>query len=238
MTRRRFIADEFSSDRAFLTGDHADHLIRVLRARPGQQFEISAGGVIRLGRILAIADHRVEFDLGEHLPAAPALQLTLALTIFKFDRMEWAIEKCTELGILRIVPVIARRTDPHLATAAVKRLERWRRIAREASEQSRRVSPPEISDPSRLKDLVGMQAASRIVLSEVETECMLRDAVRDHQSGTDMVLALGPEGGWTEDELSAFEAAGWRSASLGQTILRAETAAIAATAILAAELSH
>ena len=85
---------------------------------------------------------RVEFELGEEIATASSAQVTIALAIFKFDRMEWAIEKCTELGVARIVPVIASRTETHLATAAVKRAERWRRIALQASEQSRRISPP------------------------------------------------------------------------------------------------
>src|SRR5437868_7899507 len=136
MTRRRFIADEFSSTRAALTGDHADHLIRALRVRVGQEFEVVTDGVAHLGRILAIGDHKVEFELGAEVSAPTPLPIILALAIFKFDRMEWAIEKCTELGVTKIIPVIARRTDSHLAGAAVKRVERWQRIAREASEQS------------------------------------------------------------------------------------------------------
>jgi 16S rRNA (uracil1498-N3)-methyltransferase len=237
MTRRRFIADEFSSDHAVLTGDHAEHLARVLRARPGQQFEISAGGVIRLGRIVCVDDHRVEFELGDYVPAEAPLQLTLALAIFKFDRMEWAIEKCTELGVSRILPFSARRTDAHLASAASKRVERWRRIAREASEQSRRIAPPEISMPMKIQEVFRTAAQTRIILSEAETDLGLKNALQDRPK-SDVMLGIGPEGGWTEDELSAFQYAGWISASLGGTILRAETAAIAATAILAAELAE
>src|SRR5579872_4711600 len=136
MSRRRWIADEFSGNRAALTGDHADHLIRALRARVGQEFDVATGAVLRRGRIATIEDGRVEFELGEEVPAAAIPNITLLLAIFKFDRMEWAIEKCTELGVSRIVPVIARRTDAHLASAATKRAERWRRIALQSSEQS------------------------------------------------------------------------------------------------------
>ena len=93
---------------------------------------------VRRGRITSVGDARVEFDLGEEISAAASPEITLVLAVFKFDRMEWAIEKCTELGVSRIVPVIARRTDSHLAAASVKRVERWQRIARQAAEQSRR----------------------------------------------------------------------------------------------------
>jgi 16S rRNA (uracil1498-N3)-methyltransferase len=235
MTRRRWIADEGSGNQAALTGDHADHLVRVLRARVGQQFDIAAGSIVRRGRIVAIASERVEFELGEEVPAAAEVQITLLLAVFKFDRMEWAMEKCTELGVSRIVPVIARRTDAHLASAAAKRADRWRRIALQAAEQSRRATPPEIAVPVKLQEATSLPGSSRIVLSESETQTQLRDLLDSAQGN--VILAIGPEGGWTEDELTLFQKAGWISASLGPTILRSETAAIAATAITISELT-
>src|SRR5271165_5750753 len=108
MTRRRWIAEDFSGNQAALTGAHADHLIRVLRARLGQQFDISAGTVVRRGRIVNITDGRVDFELEEEVRTVATSSITLVLAIFKFDRMEWAIEKCTELGVARIMPVMAR----------------------------------------------------------------------------------------------------------------------------------
>src|SRR4029077_7302114 len=135
MTRRRWIADEVSGDRAFLIGNHAEHLARVLRARLGQEFDISIPEAVRRGRIVAITEDRVEFELGEEISGPVASPITLVLAIFKFDRMEWAIEKCAELGVARIVPVIARRTDSHLAAASAKRAERWQRIGRQAAQQ-------------------------------------------------------------------------------------------------------
>ena len=237
MTRRRWIADEVSGTRASLLGTHADHLSRVLRARVGQEFDITTGNEVRRGRITAITNDRVEFELGAEIRVPVTVQVTLVFSIFKFDRMEWAIEKCTELGVTRIVPVIARRTEPHLAAAAAKRVDRWRRIALQAAEQSRRASAPEISDPLKLKDAVALPGSLRILLSETETETMLADVLRSRSDDVDVVLVLGPEGGWTDEELKAFCEAGWISASLGSTILRAETAAIAATAIVLSELS-
>lgn len=231
MTRRRWIADEVSGNRAALVGPHAQHLARVLRAEVGQSFDLIAGDAVRNGRIVSVSDDRVEFELGEEVILSTPSPIALLLAIFKFDRMEWAIEKCTELGVQRIQPVIARRTDAHLATAAGKRAERWRRIARQASEQSRRASLPQISEPLRLTNALGEEAAHRIVLSEAEKGLSLRDALRSYQNGESVLLAIGPEGGWTEDELKLFMDKGWVAASLGETILRAETAAIAATAI-------
>jgi len=230
MTRRRWIADEVSGNRAALTGAHAEHLSRVLRAHIGQEVDIIATGTLHRGRITTIEDHRVEFELGEELTAAEVPNLTLLMSIFKFDRMEWAIEKCTELGASRIVPVIARRTETHLASAASKRVERWRRVARQAAEQSRRPRPLEICTPAKLKEVLTLSAATRIVLNESEEAVMLKDLLASPVEG-EIALALGPEGGWTEAELQQFQSADWKSASLGNTILRAETAAVAATAV-------
>jgi 16S rRNA (uracil1498-N3)-methyltransferase len=235
MTRRRWIADEVSQNSAALTGSHAEHLVRVLRARLGQEFDIATPAGVRRGHIVRLEEGRVEFQLGEVLPAPAQPNVTLVLSIFKFDRMEWAIEKCTELGVARIVPVIARRTDAHLAAAAAKRMERWQRIAHQASEQSRRNVPPEISAPVKLEEAVELSGGVRVVLAESEHGVTLRDALAPSSRGVSVLLAIGPEGGWTEAELELFRTAGWTSTSLGSTILRAETAAIAAMAVAMAE---
>jgi 16S rRNA (uracil1498-N3)-methyltransferase len=236
MTRRRWIADEVSGDRAALVGEHADHLVRVLRARVGQDFDIATGEAVWRGRITLIKEGRVEFELGEEISGASLSEITLVLAVFKFDRLEWAIEKCTELGVSRIVPVIARRTDLHLAAASAKRVDRWQRIVRQASEQSRRASPPEIAAPVKLSEALNLQAPLRIVLAESEARTLLRDAVNPDLAHSGIALAVGPEGGWTNDELQSFQQAGWISALLGNTILRAETAAMAATAVVVSAL--
>ena len=236
MTRRRWIADEVSGNRAALIGSHAEHLANVLRGHVGQEFDIATGETVRRGRITSIRDGRVEFELGEVILAPTLPSLTLLLSIFKFDRMEWAIEKSVELGATRIIPVVAHRTGSHLASAAQKRVERWQRIARQASEQSRRSSLPEISQPVKLNEAVTMPGSTRIVLAESEEHVMLRDVLPTPAANLEIALAIGPEGGWTESELELFCGAGWIAASLGSTILRAETAAIAATAIALAEL--
>jgi len=237
MTRRRWIADEFTSGKAALTGAHAAHLARTLRAQVGQQFDVTCGSRVYRATVTSIADERVEFTLGEEIAEhAQAVPITLLLAVFKFDRMEWAIEKCTELNATSIVPVIARRTEKHLAQAAEKRVERWRRIAHEAAQQSRRVTAPEIGSLLKLADALQCNAELKIVLAENEHGTTLSEVLRARSDVTSVALAVGPEGGWTAEELQAFADAGWISASLGETILRAETAAIAAVAIARAEL--
>lgn len=237
MTRRRWIADEVSGNQAALVGSHAAHLAVVLRARVGQRFDIAAGGAIRSGQITSVSPERVEFELGEEFPAAATPNITLVLAVFKFDRMEWAVEKCAELGVSRIIPVIASRSDSHLVRAADKRVERWRRLGQQASEQSRGTVVLRVEEPMRLKDVVTLSASTRIVLAESERQTLLKDALQPHSAEDELVLAVGPEGGWTEEELHLFAQTGWTSASLGSTILRAETAAIVATAIAMSELS-
>jgi 16S rRNA (uracil1498-N3)-methyltransferase len=236
MSRRRWIADEVSGNRAALIGEHAEHLSRVLRARVGQEFEIATGENVRRGRVTRIDHHRVEFELGDEITPTASPNVTLALSIFKFDRMEWAIEKCTELGATRIVPVIASRTEAHLAAATSKRVERWQRIARQASEQSRRNSPPQIDQPVKLIAAVALPGTIRVVLAESEEQVTLREVLHT-RSAPNVVLAFGPEGGWTQSEIELFRDAGWISASLGKTILRVETAAIAALAVTLSELA-
>jgi 16S rRNA (uracil1498-N3)-methyltransferase len=244
MTRRGWIADEVTGNTAALVGEHAAHLARVLRAEIGQEFDIATGAEVRRGTITFVSDDRIEFELGtkqchtlRSKPSA-APKIALALAIFKFDRMEWAIEKCTEIGVARIIPVIAGRSDAHLASAAVKRHERWQRIVRQAAEQSRRSAPPEIAAPVKLKDLAGVLppgALSRVVLAEslagAEEDIRLGEILQSRSAEVEVVLAVGPEGGWADEELAWFRETGWIAASLGDTILRAETAAIVATAL-------
>ncbi len=237
MTRRRWIADECSARSAALTGTNAAHLARTLRARVGQEFDVACGERVYRATVSSVNDERVEFALGDEvLSGSEVVPVTLLLAVFKFDRMEWAIEKCTELNVSSVVPVIARRTEKHLAQAAEKRVERWRRIAHEAAQQSRRLAAPEIGFPQKLSDALQLQAENKIVLAENERGTTLSEILRSGEEIPSLALAVGPEGGWAEEELEAFARAGWMSASLGETILRAETAAIAAVAIARAEL--
>jgi 16S rRNA (uracil1498-N3)-methyltransferase len=232
--RRRFLADEVHGNVAVLTGQNALHLAKVLRAKVGQEYEIAGEGRVRLGRITSVDAGKVEFVLGEEVVARELVPITLVVAVFKFDRFEWAIEKATELGVSRIVPVIARRTESHLAQAAVKRAERWRRISHEASQQARRVSPPEIGNPVKLKEAIALEAAVKIVCAETEQKLLLRDELASAKNPSSIALAVGPEGGWNDEELNLFADAGWTAVTLGPTILRTETAVVAGLAIVSA----
>lgn len=255
MTRRRWIADTVSPadgrpTHAALDGEQALHLARVLRAEPGQIFDVVAAGFLHRAEITSVTPDRVEFILHEELESDSALPIHLYLAIFKFDHLEWAIEKATELGVAQITPVLARRTEKHLAQAAVKRVERWRRIAHEASQQSRRTSVPTIAAPTPLKLAIASESAhTRLLLSEVEQSRGLsaslkarvahsserhRDEWEEQSQADELALAIGPEGGWTPEEMTLFTQHQWTHVTLGPRILRAETAAIAAIAIAGA----
>jgi 16S rRNA (uracil1498-N3)-methyltransferase len=241
MTRRRWIADHWTSTTAALTGDQAVHLARVLRAEPGQIFDVVAGGFLHRAEVTSVSESEVLFTLHEELESDTALPLHLLLAVFKFDHMEWAIEKATELGVSQITPVLARRTEKHLALAAAKRAERWRRIALEASKQSRRTTIPEIAEPIPLKVALELeQSPIRILLSETEQATPLSAALTNSVGPTgneSIALAIGPEGGWTPEEMALFTEHHWTSVTLGPRILRAETAAIAAIAIASSYLT-
>lgn len=242
MTRRRWIADTWDEATASLTGEQAAHLIRVLRAQAGMEFDIVAGDRVWHAVVAAITADAVRFNLLAQIESEPALPVTLLLAIFKFDRMEWTIEKATELGVNRIIPVLTRRTEKHLAQAAPNRTERWRKIAHESAKQSRRSDVPVIEDPIPLKTLATREGdALRLVLAEQERAATLRSALAEALKNAndelpEIRLAIGPEGGWAAEEEALFDDEGWKAVSLGPRILRAETAAITALAVTAAML--
>jgi 16S rRNA (uracil1498-N3)-methyltransferase len=204
--------------------------------------DVVAGGHVFHAEVAAVSTSEVRFNLHVEVEADPALPVTLVMSIYKFDRMEWAIEKATELGVAAIVPMIARRTEKHLASAAEKRVERWRRIAHEAAQQSRRSDVPVIHDAVPLATFVKSTSnATRIVLAEQERTTTLRNALDEAlaAAGAEMPaleIAIGPEGGWAPEEEALFDANGWRAVSLGPRILRAETAALASLAVIASSL--
>jgi 16S rRNA (uracil1498-N3)-methyltransferase len=258
--RRRFIADTFTPPtghpiHAALAGEQAVHLARVLRAQPGQVYDIVANGFLHRAEITSVSENEVAFLLHEELESDVALPIHLLLAVFKFDHFEWAVEKATELGVARVTPILARRTEKHLAVVAPKRVERWRRIALESSKQSRRTDVPEIADPTPLAMALNSDTAPlRILLSETEQTLTLAAALTHHASITSQLhhdgwdvnsqpatfrldLAIGPEGGWTPEEMLAFTTHAWTPVTLGPRILRAETAAIAAIAIAASHLA-
>jgi len=236
--RRRFFVDKLENQRAVMQGDAAHHLGRVLRAQPGQLYELSDGSTAWLARIENVSRDRVEFALVEELPAyKPKLETTLLLAVVKFDAFEWALEKATELGVSRIVPLAAARSEKALLAAAVKRADRWKRILFESSQQCRRLRLPALDPLTAPEPAVSSHKSGvTVLLSESPQAKPLKQVLAGVQTG-EAALAIGPEGGWTDSEFAAARAAGFREASLGKLILRTETAAVASLAAINYALS-
>ncbi len=221
-----------------MEGDTAHHLGRVLRAQQGQVYELSDGQRIWLARIEKVSRDRVDFALLEEIPVhQPRVEVALLLSVVKFDAFEWAIEKATELGVSRIVPLAAARSEKALLAAAGKRAERWKKILAEASQQSRRLRVPTLQNVARPAEAwPRLSATMKILLSERSEAPALRQVLASATVAS-AALAIGPEGGWTDEEVAAAQTAGFREASLGTLILRTETAVIAALASLNFALS-
>jgi 16S rRNA (uracil1498-N3)-methyltransferase len=235
--RRRFFVEQFREGTAALSGQSAHHLARVLRAQPGQLYELSDGQQVCLARIERVGRDSVDFAVLEPLAVpAPRLDPTLLIAVVKFDRFEWALEKATELGVSAIVPLAAARSEKALLVAARRRAVRWQKILMEAAQQARCLRPPALHPLASPREAFQADRSSiRVLLSEQPGAPHLR-AVLDSQQGNpaafpvSLSLAIGPEGGWTESELVAATAAQFCPASLGNNILRAETAVVAGLA--------
>jgi 16S rRNA (uracil1498-N3)-methyltransferase len=232
MARRRFFVDTVRNGQAELSGEDARHLTRVLRVEPGERYEISDNRRVYLAEIETARKDEVVFRILEPVPPRPLpVRVALFSALIKFDRFEWIVEKATELGVESITPVETARGEKGLERGAANRLQRWRRIALEASQQCRRDRLPSIAEPASLTGVLEQAATCRFALDEQSGRPPLRFPAA--RGARDLVAVLaGPEGGWTEQEREAFEGAGWTPASLGPLVLRAETAAVAALAIV------
>ena len=236
--RRRFFVEAFAGGTACLTGDAAHHLGRVLRAEPGQLYELSDANSVFLARVERLSGNRIDFALLEKLPAAGAsLDVSILLAIVKFDRYEWALEKATELGVNTIVPLAAERTEKALVSAAVKRAARWRKILLESAQQARCLRPPFLCEVTPPAAAFAENTASLKALFSERSGALPVQAIFNEAASKEIenvprriALAVGPEGGWTDQEFDAASAAGFREVSLGSNILRTETAVIAGLA--------
>lgn len=234
MARRMFYVDEIRGGRTALRGETVQHLRKVLRAEPGQRFEISDNQSLYLAELASYGKDVAEFTVISEIDAPHApLHLRLLPALIKFDRFEWILEKATELGVERITPVYALRTDKGLDQAAVKRMERWTKILAESGQQSRRATRPVLDPPVRLAEALSAGSSFRCFLDEDPAAPPLLAVLPVERSGADSAcLLIGPEGGWDERERAQALAAGWTAVSLGPQILRAETAAVAALAAI------
>jgi 16S rRNA (uracil1498-N3)-methyltransferase len=214
-------------------GSAANHIMRVLRAREGDALTMFDGRGGEYGaRIIGFRKDAVTVDVQEHreVERESSLELTLAQGISRGERMDWVMQKATELGVTRIVPVVTERTVVKLDDRqAERKLDHWRAIVVAACEQSGRNRVPEVLAPVPFYEALGIVDSSitRILLSPAGAQ-----RARDLANPRRIAMLIGPEGGLSENEQEAAVAAGFLQVSLGPRILRTETAAIAALTAL------
>ncbi len=240
-TRRFFVPPTALQADAVRIADQglAHQLARVLRLGPGDEVLLLDGaGQACLVELTALGRDTVAGRVLRREPAGgePLVAVSIYLALMRAERFEWALQKCVELGARRIVPVQFARSLP-ADRADGRRLERWRRIAREAAEQACRGLLPEVAEPLPFADACAEAARLELALILWEQEAPpLRSALRAGPRPASVAILSGPVGGITREELTAAGQHGIMPVSLGPRILRAETAPIAALAALMYEL--
>ncbi|MGH9883071.1 MAG: 16S rRNA (uracil(1498)-N(3))-methyltransferase [Pyrinomonadaceae bacterium] len=243
MTRRRFYAPltSFTPDgkSVLLAADEARHLRDVLRLKQGDEVFVFDGA----GREVQCAVAEVRRDL-THLeivreaePARPEspMKLTLGVALLKSDKFDLVVQKVTELGVAAIVPLVTKQADIRFRddSDASKRVTRWQRIALESSKQSGRAVVPQVFMPAAFDLFVQRdESSTRLLFSERDGQSLLDMKHELPEKLPLMVAVVGPEGGWTDAELSLARDNNWTIVTIGGRTLRAETAAITATALL------
>jgi 16S rRNA (uracil1498-N3)-methyltransferase len=239
--QRYFVpAEQLKLDHAIIKGDDAHHIIRVMRAREGESIIVSNGIDRSVEAVISSMDKdaviaTVTKELG--MKAEPRVQVWLAQSLPKGDKLETVVQKCTEVGAAKFIPFLSERTVVQYdAKKEAKRLERWRKIVKEAAEQAHRDRIPEIVPPVTFRELMELSgtAGLRLFCYEKETGAQLRDVLhRSRLSELEtenlvILIMIGPEGGFSEQEASLAEQHGFIPVGLGRRILRTETAGVVA----------
>lgn len=227
-----------------IRGDLLRHLRASLRVRPGEELKLTEDHVRRhLVRVDSVTPEQLTASVLEtsQRPAGTAPAVVLGQALLKHDQMDWVIQKATELGVASIVPLVTNRGVVRPDGARIKaQRDRWNRIAFEAAQQAERWDSPGVMEPQAwLNWIVALpSAATRLLLHERRRAVPLSDIMLSKPVDRPLVLAVGPEGGWTEEETDAADRAGFQSVSLGERILRAETAALAGITLLQGRLGQ
>jgi 16S rRNA (uracil1498-N3)-methyltransferase len=251
MTRRRFYTPPAAfapgEQSAKLGAEETRHLRDVLRLHTGDEIYVfnGAGREFHCAIATVTRDSTELIVIAEVEPARPEspLHLTLAIALLKGEKFDLVIQKATELGVKRIVPLTTERADVRLRDSddAKKRAVRWQRIALEAAKQTGRACVPEVTAPLTFNPLLMMSAAdgkkspakaTGLMFSEREGGSLSESTKSFAGQPTEIVALVGPEGGWTDEEIELAREAGWEIVTLGGRTLRAETAAIVAVTLL------
>jgi 16S rRNA (uracil1498-N3)-methyltransferase len=242
LTAKRFLVKQSNLRFPFalLEGDEHRHLSLVLRARPGKE----VGLVDELGysyraKVKEVCQTQTRLEIIAQEPAESAVvRLVLGQAVLKGRKMDFLVQKATELGLDTLIPLIANRSVVRIESREARKVERWQKIAREAAKQSRRSSLPEVLEPQSFGAFLAHRTETRkFILTEHQGKA-LREILRGgpgpapDNGHPSVVLAVGPEGGWTEQEEAEGQAHGFEAVSLGRYVLRSETAALAALAMI------
>ncbi|WP_046226886.1 16S rRNA (uracil(1498)-N(3))-methyltransferase [Paenibacillus dauci] len=245
--QRYFVpAQQFSEHEVTITGDDARHIIRVMRSQEGDKLIACDGNQLDvLAEISSMDEGVVTARIMERLEqlSEATVQVTIAQSLPKGDKMETVIQKCTELGAAVFVPFLSERTVVQYdSRKEEKRIQRWSKIAKEAAEQSHRSRIPQIGQPLSWKQLLATFAQYDLICFcyEKENGSQLRDVVQPFAAGlqqkpdtaAQVLIVVGPEGGFAEQEVEAAEQHGAVPTGLGRRILRTETAAMTALACI------
>lgn len=233
-----FINVDPVGDKCVIEGDDFRHLTRVRRVRAGDGLLLRDKNGDRLsGRVAEIFDTRMIIEIIDRQAgnaASPAI--TLCAGVLKGRKFDLVIQKAVEIGVSRIIPVITARTVPVIDEKAASRADRWRRIALEASKQCMRGEVPDIEEPAAIEGILSRKFPGiKLIAHTGEQTPGFRSVARRYGTALRAALLVGPEGGFTDREVTRAADAGWIPVRMGVTAMRAETAAMVLPAILVYE---
>lgn len=224
--------DLFSEDEITIAGDDVHHIVNVMRAKEGEQILVSdgAGRTVR-ARLSALSAKEVKAQVVEILTEQTELpvRVTIGQGLPKGEKMEWILQKGTELGAYSFLPFSSERTIVKLdAKKEAKKLERWRKIIKEAAEQSHRAVLPQLLSPASFREVLQQaHPYTRCAIAyEKEDGVALHQLLETMQADDSLLILVGPEGGFSREEVSLAQAEGFLPVSLGPRILRTETASL------------
>ena len=238
---RRFFVEKITEVDGYcrISGSEAKHITRVLRMGEGERFILMDGKGKRFEvEIDSTGSDSVQVVLKKPLaaPQPSPIKITLCQSLLKQRSMDYVIEKTSELGVDRVVPFVSQKTVVRVVgDRSMKKMGHWQGIARSAAKQSDRMRPAEISSPVSFQDLMDKwkkKEVLKMVMWEGEGVTDLKELLRSHVPAEHFVGMVGPEGGFSEREIAMAGDAGFKSVSMGERILRAETAAITLVAIV------
>lgn len=217
---QRYVVDENLK----LDKKDINHIINVMRLNVNDQIKLINNGTIYDAIITKIEKNNVLYEIikKEESKSLKDYKVIIACSIIKEQKMDYLLQKATEIGVDEIIPIISERTIVKVKQASSK-IDRWNRIIKESVEQSHRVSIPIIKDIISLKELSNLEYSIKILCNTNEKSKNIKKVLQDSKKRDTIIIVVGPEGGFTDSEINYLENSGFISTSLGENILRAET---------------